>query len=97
MPFFDILDNGRFAKLKMSILNGMTEGSVTQPVTLNEMYLLAEQWLNTNGTLWSGLASTFITKLGVPVITQIPGNSKIKGKSDPASDNAKAEGDAKPR
>jgi hypothetical protein len=43
MDFFDGLDNGRYAELKKSILNGMAAGSVTQPATLNEMYLLANQ------------------------------------------------------
>jgi hypothetical protein len=43
MDFFDGLDNGGYADLKKSILNGMTAGSVTQPATLNEMYLLANQ------------------------------------------------------
>jgi hypothetical protein len=43
MDFFDGLDNGRYVEFKKSILNGMTSGSVTQPATLNEMYLLANQ------------------------------------------------------
>jgi hypothetical protein len=44
----------------------MTAGSVTQPATLNEMYLLANQWLKTTGVTQSGLASTFVTKLDMP-------------------------------
>ncbi len=67
MDFFDGLDNGRYAEFKKSILNGMTAGSVTQPATLNEMYLLAiNQWLKTTGVSQSGLASTFVTKLDMP-------------------------------
>jgi hypothetical protein len=66
MNFFDGLDNGRYAEFKKSILNGMTAGSVTQPATLNEMYLLANQWLKTIGVSQSGLASTFVTKLDLP-------------------------------
>jgi hypothetical protein len=58
MDFFDGLDNGRYAEFKKSILNGMTAGSVAQPASLNEMYLLANQWLKTTGTTQSGLAST---------------------------------------
>jgi hypothetical protein len=50
MDFFDGLDNGRYADFKKSILNGMTTGSVTQPATLNEMYLMANHWLKTTGT-----------------------------------------------
>jgi hypothetical protein len=66
MNFFDGLDNGRYAEFKKSILNGMTAGSVTQPATLNKMYLLANQWLKTIGVSQSGLASTFVTKLDLP-------------------------------
>ncbi len=58
MDFFDGLDNGRYAEFKKSILNRMTAGSVAQPASLNEMYLLANQWLKTTGTTQSGLAST---------------------------------------
>ncbi len=66
MDFFDGLDNGRYAEFKKSILNGMTAGSVMQPATLNEMYLLVNQWLKTTGVAQSGLASTFVTKLDMP-------------------------------
>jgi hypothetical protein len=66
MDFFDGLDNGHYAEFKKSILNGMTAGSVTQLATLNEMYLLANQWLKTTGVTQSGLASTFVTKLDMP-------------------------------
>jgi hypothetical protein len=74
MVFFDGLDNARYAEFKKSILNGMTARSVTQPATLNKMYLLANQWLKTAGTQQSGLASTFITKLDMPSIT--PGKGR---------------------
>jgi hypothetical protein len=66
MDFFDGLDNGCYADFKKSILKGMTAGSVTQPATLNEMYLLANQWLKTTGVTQSGSASTFVTKLDMP-------------------------------
>ena len=33
------------AEFKKSILNGMTAGLVTQPATLNKMFLLTNQWL----------------------------------------------------
>jgi hypothetical protein len=45
MDFFDGLDNACYAEFKVSILNGLTTGSVTQPETLNEMYLLANRWV----------------------------------------------------
>ncbi len=66
--FFDGLDNARYAEFKKSILNGLTVGSVAQPATLNEMYLLAMQWLKTTGVQQSGLDSTFVTKLDMPII-----------------------------
>jgi hypothetical protein len=47
MDFFDGLENARYAEFKKSILNGMTAGSMTRPAMLNEMYLLANQWLKT--------------------------------------------------
>jgi hypothetical protein len=45
MDSFNGLDNARYAEFKKSILNGMTAGLVTQPATLNKMYLLTNQWL----------------------------------------------------
>jgi hypothetical protein len=36
MDFFDGLDNARYAGFKVSILNGLTSGSVTQPETLTK-------------------------------------------------------------
>ncbi len=80
MDFFDGLDNGRYAEFKKSILNGMTAGSVTQPATLNEMYLLANQWLKTTGVTQSGLASTFVTKLDMPDQGKGGGKGKREGK-----------------
>jgi hypothetical protein len=73
MNFFDGLDYGRYAEFKKSILNGMTAGSVTQPATINEMYLLANQWLKTTGSTQSVLASTFVTKLDMPDLVKAPG------------------------
>jgi hypothetical protein len=70
MDFFDGLDNGHHAKSKKSILNGMTAGSVMQPSTLTEMYLLVNQWLKTTGSTQSILASTFVTKLDMPDIAK---------------------------
>jgi hypothetical protein len=88
MDFFDGLNNGRYADFKKSILNGMTARSVTQPATLNEMYLLANQWLKTTGTAQSGLASTFVTKLDMPNQSQKAGrkDGKEKGKGKQTSE-----------
>jgi hypothetical protein len=94
MDFFDGLDNGRYAEFKKSILNGMTTGSVTQPATLNEMYLLANQWLKTIGSTQSGLASTFVTKLDMPDLVRAPGkgrgwSAKVEKESDYKSSEEK--------
>ena len=45
MDFFNGLDNGRYSSFKAEIINGLTAGSMKQPADLNEMYLLANQWL----------------------------------------------------
>jgi hypothetical protein len=90
MDFFDGLDNGRYAEFKKSILNGMTAGSVTQPATLNEMYLLASQWLKTTGVSQSGLASTFVTKLDMPASGKAGKNQeKNKAKEKDAETTSK--------
>jgi hypothetical protein len=60
----------------------MTTGSVTQPATLNEMYLLANQWLKTTGIAQSGLASTFVTKLDMPDQGQKAGRKDGKAKGN---------------
>jgi hypothetical protein len=86
MDFFDGLDNGRYADFKKSILNGMTAGSVMQPATLNEMYLLANQWLKTTGVTQSGLASTFATKLDMPNQNARMGKQQSKNKDERDSD-----------
>jgi hypothetical protein len=82
MDFFDGLDNGRYADFKKSVLNGMTAGSVTQPATLNEMYLLASQWLKTTRALQSGLMSTFVTKLDMPDQGPRTGKRQAKNKDE---------------
>jgi hypothetical protein len=64
--FFYGLDSARYAAFNVSTLNVLTSGSVTQPVTLNEMYLLANQWVKTTGSRQAGLATTFVTKLDMP-------------------------------
>jgi hypothetical protein len=70
-----VLKNGRYAKFKKSILNGMMAGLVTQPTKLNEMYFLANQLLKTMGPTQSGLASIFVTKPDMPDIGK-PGKNK---------------------
>jgi hypothetical protein len=91
IDFFYGLDNARYAEFKKPILNGMTAGSVTQPATLNEMYLLANQWLKMTGTSLSGLASTFVTKLDMANI--LPG----KGRSHAVKSEQEEDIDGKPK
>lgn len=54
----------------MLILNGMTAGSVNQPATLNEIYLLANEWMKTTRPTQSGLACRFVTKLAISDILE---------------------------
>jgi hypothetical protein len=65
MDFFRGLDNGRYAGFKTEILNGLTAAKlITQPVNLNAMYLLANQWVKpvARGSA-AGYANTFHTTL----------------------------------
>ncbi len=75
MDFFYGLDYGRYATFKATIINGITAGSIDQPENLNEMYLLAAQWLKMTGPSAMGLASTFAIKLDLP---EKPKPEKVK-------------------
>ena len=56
------LDNARYAGFKKDFLNSLTSKKMEQPKNLNEMYLLANQWLTTTTkTHPRGLATTFTT------------------------------------
>ena len=81
MDFFYGLDNGRYATFKATIINGITAGSIDQPENLNEMYLLAAQWLKTTGPSATGLASTFAIKLDLP---EKPKPEKVKREQEKA-------------
>ena len=74
MDFFSGLDNGRYSSFKAEIINGLTAGSIKQPVDLNAMYLSANQWLKTAKSHPTGLATTFNTTLDI----QDPQDSKRK-------------------
>jgi hypothetical protein len=64
MDFFHGLDNRRYVSFKTEILNRLTAKSILQPANLNDMYLLANQWVKsvTKGNA-TGYASTFHTML----------------------------------
>ena len=47
MDFFEGLDYARYASFMMEIMNSLTSKAIKQPKNLNEMYLLAHQWLKT--------------------------------------------------
>ncbi len=58
MDFFRGLDNARYATFKMDYINGLTSKAIDPPKDLNEIYLLANQWLKPKVTT-SSFASTF--------------------------------------
>ena len=64
MDFFKGLDNNRYEHFKTQIMNDLTSKAIEQLANLNEMYLLANQWLQvkmtTNAT---GFGTTFTTTL----------------------------------
>jgi hypothetical protein len=62
MDFFRGLDNARYATFKTDYINGLTSKAVDPPKDLNEIYLLANQWLKPKATT-SSFASTFSTTL----------------------------------
>lgn len=68
---------------------------------MNELYLLANQWLKTTGTSQSRLASMFVTKLNMPDLAQTPGKGKAKGKNEinpkPENVEKKTKGEPKTR
>ena len=63
MDFFEGLDNARYATFKTEIMNSLTSKAIEQPKNLNEMYLLANQWLKTTTKINMGYATTFVTTL----------------------------------
>ena len=64
MDFFERLDNARYATFKTEIMNSLTSKAIEQPKKLNEMYLLANQWLKTTTRNDpKGYATTFVTTL----------------------------------
>jgi hypothetical protein len=62
MDFFRGLDNARYAMFKTDYINGLTSKAIDPPKDLNEIYLLANQWLKPKVTT-SSFASTFLTTL----------------------------------
>ncbi len=71
----------------------MTARSVNQPATLNEMYLLASQWLKTTGAPQSGLASTLVVKLDMPDQGPQMGKRQAKNKDEDTTNKPKPQRD----
>jgi hypothetical protein len=65
MDFFRGLDNARYSTFKTDYINGLTSKAIDPPKDLNEIYLLANQWLKPKAA-GSGYASTFATTLDHP-------------------------------
>jgi hypothetical protein len=97
MDFFYGLDNGRYATFKATIINGITAGSIAQPENLNEMYLLAAQWLKTTGPSPAGLASTFALKIDL-LDKPKPGRQRREKEKEKEQDKVKeSDQDVKPK
>jgi hypothetical protein len=62
MDFFRGLDNVRYSTFKTDYINGLTSKAMDPPKDLNEIYLLANQWLKPKAA-GTGYASTFATML----------------------------------
>jgi len=64
MDFFRGLDNNRYGHFKTQIMNDLTAKVLVQPQNLNEMYLLANQWVQVKTTTNAmGFGTTFTTTL----------------------------------
>ena len=62
MDFFRGLDNVQYSTFKTDYINGLTSKAIDPPKDLNEIYLLANQWLKPKAA-GTGYASTFATML----------------------------------
>jgi hypothetical protein len=65
MDFFHGLDNARYSTFKTDYINGLTSKAINPLRDLNEIYLLANQWLKPKAA-GSGYASTFDMTLDHP-------------------------------
>ena len=90
MDFFRGLDNARYAGFKKDILNNLTSKAIEQPKNLNEMYLLANQWLTTTTKKHpSGLATTFTTTCDRQETPKPNKNNKRQQRDKKKEDNKK--------
>jgi hypothetical protein len=63
MDFFAGLDNARYSEVKTEIIDNITAGAMEHPGDMNQIYLLAAQWLKVPRSNTGKLASTFTTRL----------------------------------
>ncbi len=80
MDFFQGLDNMCYATFKTDYINGLASKAIDPHRDLNEIYLLANQWLKPKVTT-SSFASTFSTTLDR--VDEGEGQGKRRGKQQP--------------
>ena len=61
MHFFAGLDAGRYTSMKTTVYNAMTMGSQKPPVSVNEVYTMAANWVKTQPVQRTGGAAMFVT------------------------------------
>ena len=91
MDFFRGLDNNRYGNFKTQIMNDLTAKVLVQPQNLNEMYLLANQWVQVKTTTNAmGFGTTFTTTLDYQERPK-KGKKNEKGKKKNETSNPKKE------
>ena len=73
----------------------MIAASIDQPENLNEMYLLAAQWLKMTGPTQAGLAGTFAMKLDLPEKSKPYKQRRDKEKEQEKAKTSESEGKPK--
>jgi len=61
LDFFHGLDQGRYAQLKTSMLNGWATKAFHPPNTPNDIYSIAGAWVKLTSRIEGGTAATFVT------------------------------------
>ncbi len=60
MDFFHRLDQGRYAALKTSMLNGWATNAFNPPETVNDIYCIAGNWVKPSSRLDGGTAASYV-------------------------------------
>jgi hypothetical protein len=61
MDFFYGLDNAKYGVFKTSMINGWPTGAFKSPVTVNEIYRVASNWVKPTSKLEGGTSVTYVT------------------------------------